>query len=200
MTRHEIYDHLAQVYLGKSRKNKEDEVKRQRQFNSWLFINVLITLIIFISAFYGLTAFLTKQGLSLKSSVLYSLHPGIIRLEYNFNHPFPPVKSFVLSIPKMDASKYGAIQFAVRGTEEGNPGILKVLITNRKNESAYYYLRGVDLHWQKITIPLAEFEDITDWANLKEVSFILESWNVHKNKGMILIDDVNFRMAKMGDQ
>jgi len=200
MTRHEIYDHLAQVYLGKSRKNKEDEVKRKRQFNSWLLINALITLIIFGSVFYGLTAFLTKQGLSLKSNVLYSLHPGIIRLEYNFNQPFPPVQSFVLSIPKIDASKYGLLQFAVRGTLEGNPKLVKVIITNHKNETAYYYIKEITLDWQEVNIPLGEFKTISDWATLKDVSFTLESWNVQKDKGILLVDDVNFLMASVADK
>lgn len=63
---------------------------------------------------------------------------------------------------------------------------------NDKNETASYYIQGVDLSWQEYSIPFEEFQQITDWSNLTEVSFVLESWNVEKEKGLILIDDVRF--------
>ena len=75
MTRDDIYDHLAQVYLGKRSKN---DVKKEKQFNAWLVINILITVIIFTSAFYGLTAFLTHHNSNLQSRIIYSLLPGIM--------------------------------------------------------------------------------------------------------------------------
>ena len=37
MTRDEIYDHLAQVYLGK---RKEAEPRKKKHFHAWLAINV----------------------------------------------------------------------------------------------------------------------------------------------------------------
>ena len=144
MTRDDIYDHLAQVYLGK---RKESDHKKKRQFNAWLLINVFITVIIFASAFYGLTAFLTRRGLSLENSVIYSLHNGPIRIEYNLQQPYPPIENFTLNIPAIDVSKYKKIQFSIRGKEEGTPGIVKVVLKNQKNETAYYYVKGVDLKW-----------------------------------------------------
>ena len=68
MTRDDIYDHLAQVYLGK--RSKAD-IKKERQFNAWLVINIFITFIIFASAFYGLTAFLTQRNSSLQSRIIF---------------------------------------------------------------------------------------------------------------------------------
>ena len=50
MTRDDIYDHLAQVYLGK---RKEADDKKKKQFSAWLFINIVITVIIFASIFDG---------------------------------------------------------------------------------------------------------------------------------------------------
>ena len=93
MTRDEIYDHLAQVYLGKRDKIEE---KKKRQFNAWLVINIVITLVILISAFYGLTAFLTHRSDFLKNNVVFSLNNGPIRISYNLNSPYPQVKIFSL--------------------------------------------------------------------------------------------------------
>lgn len=189
MNRDEIYDHLAQVYLGKRSKAEE---KKKKQFHAWLTINIVITVIILASAFYGLTAFLKQKVSSFENSIIFSLHNGPSRMEYDFEDPFPPTKSFSLSIPKMDVTKYSKINFAIRAKEEGSPGIVKIILKNQKDETAYRYIQGIDLKWKEYSIPLEEFKQITDWTNLTEVTFILESWNVDKRKGMILIGDVSF--------
>lgn len=189
MNRDEIYDHLAQVYLGK--RSKADE-KKKKQFHAWLTINIVITVLILASAFYGLTAFLNQKSSSFEKNILFSLHNGPSRMEYNFEDPFPPTKAFSLSIPQMDVTKYSQIRFSVRAKEEGSPGILKIILKNQKNETAYRYIQGIDLKWKDFNIPLNEFKQITDWTNLTEVTFILESWNVDKKKGSILIGDVSF--------
>lgn len=187
MTRDDIYDHLAQVYLGK---RKESDHKKKRQFNAWLLINIIITAIIFGSAFYGLTAFLTKRSSSLQDNIIFALHHGPIQLEYNFKDSFHPDETFMLSIPQMDASKYKSLQFSIRAKEEGTPGVVKVILRNQKNEVAYYYAKGVGESWREFRVPLKEFRQITDWTNLTDLSFAVESWNVDQQKGLVLIDNV----------
>lgn len=189
MNRDEIYDHLAQVYLGKRGKT---EIKKKKQFNAWLVINIFITAIIFTSAFYGLTAFLTHHNSSLQSRIIYSLHNGPVRIEYDLTGSFPPVKTFAVNVPTVDASKYDKIQFAIRGKEEGVPGVVKVVVKNRLNEEASYYIQGVGLDWQEFSISLDEFEEITDWSNLIDISFVLESWNIDDKKGLVLIENLCF--------
>ncbi len=192
MTRDEIYDHLAQVYLGK---RKEAEPRKKKHFHAWLVINVLITLMIFSSVFYGLTAFLTRQS-SLRGNVLFALYNGLVRLEYNFDEDFSPVKTLLLSAPAIDASRYKNLQFSIRAKDPGNPSIVKVVVENHKNETASYYVQGIDYSWQDFRIPLHQFKQITDWTNLKTVSFVLESWNVGKKEGIILIDNICFSGEK----
>lgn len=190
MTREDIYDHLAQVYLGK-RKEVDTKKKKEKQFNAWLLINIVITLIIFASASYGLSAFLAQRGSSLQSSIIFSLHRGAIRLPYNFENSMHPIEAFSLSIPKVDVVKYRSIQFSIRAKEEGTPGVVKVVIRNAKNETSYYYIKNVGQSWKEFNIPLKEFKDITDWNSVIDLSFVIETWNVTKKKGLVLIDDVN---------
>ena len=193
MTRDEIYDHLAQVYLGKRDRAGE---KRKQQFNVWLVINCVITVIILASAFYGLTAFLTHRSDLLKNSVLFSLNNGPIRVSYDLHHPYPQIKTFVIKIPEMNVSKYDKLSFSIRGLEEGFPGVVKIILKNQKNETASFYAKDVRLKWQEIDIPFDEFIDMTDWTNLTELSFVLEAWNAEKKKGVILIDNVCFSSKK----
>lgn len=189
MRRDDIYDHLAQVYLGK---RKKEDKKRQKQFSAWLGINIAITVMIFASVFYGLTAFLTGQSRVLKNNIVYSLSRGIVRIEYDFKNEKQPVETFSLKMPKLDASKYKEIQFKVRAKEEGNPGIVKVTVTNRRNETSSFYVQGLTDSWDEFTIPLDKFKEITDWTSLKDINFVLESWNVNKPRGIILIDSIRF--------
>ncbi len=189
MTRDDIYDHLAQVYLGKRTKK---DIKKEKQFSAWLVINILITVVIFTSAFFGLTAFLTQRNSNLQSRIIFALSNGTIRIEYNFSDAFPPVKTFALDVPTVDAAKYGKIQFSIRGKEEGTPGIVKMMVKNQRGEESSYYIQGVGLDWQEFNIPLEEFQQITDWSSLTEISFVLESWNVDHDKGLVLIDNICF--------
>ncbi|MDP2653939.1 MAG: hypothetical protein Q8Q08_07910 [Candidatus Omnitrophota bacterium] len=191
MTRDEIYDHLAQVYLGK-KTGTTQALKKKEQFSAWLLINIGITVVIFASSVYGLTAFLTKRGGAFQDKIIYALHHGPIRVTYNLNYPFPPVKTFSLSVPEMNASKYRTLQFSIRGMDDGWPGIVRVEMKNRKNEVDSVIIKDVRLDWNAVRIPLDEFEQITDWSNVSDVSFILESWNAQKKKGTVLIDDVCF--------
>lgn len=189
MTRDEIYDHLAQVYLGK--KNKATE-KRRQQFHSWLVINILIASIIFASAFYGFTAFLAHRGDTLQNRVIYALNNGPIRLNYNLVQPFPPVKTFSLSVPEVNVAKYSKLQFEVRGVDSGYPGVMRVEVRNQRGEVSSVILEGVKTDWKHFSISFDEFDKITDWSQIEEISFIIESWNAVKIRGTVLIDDICF--------
>ncbi|MEI7997994.1 MAG: hypothetical protein WCH62_00595, partial [Candidatus Omnitrophota bacterium] len=188
MTRDEIYDHLAKVYLGK-RQNVVEEKKKKTLNQSWLVINVGITAVILISTVYGFTAFLTRK-VSLKNEVFYSLNNNPIRITYDLNDPFPATKAFAITIPYKDVSKYNHLNLTIRGMIEAYPGIVKMIVGNERNEKATYYIQNVQGSWQKVSIPLEKL-NLTDWSTVTDVSFVLEAWNVDFKKGTVLIHDVS---------
>ena len=189
MTRDEIYDHLAKVYLGK-RQDVVEQKKKKTLNQSWLIINVVITAVILISTVYGFTAFLTRQ-VTFKNGVFYSLNNNPIRIVYDLNNPFPSTKIFSITIPNKDASKYSHLNLTIRGLGESYPGIVKMVIGNQRNEKATYYIQNVQGAWQKVSIPLGKL-NLTDWSTVTDVSFVLEAWNVDFKKGTVLIDDISF--------
>ena len=189
MTRDEIYDHLAQVYIGKKSKSEQE---RKKKFSAWLLINIVTTVVIFASAFYGFTAFLAHHADSLHNKIIYSLNKGPIRIVYDLNYPHPSVKSFTLMPPSINSGKYKSVRFSIRGLEDGYPGIVRVEVRNKKNEVSSVLVQGVGLGWKKCLLPFEDFKEITDWSDVAEVSFILEAWNAEKKKGIILIDDICF--------
>lgn len=192
MTRDEIYDHLAQVYLGKKNiAEAAKPVKEKKQFSTWLVINILITVFIFATSFYGFTAFLTRRSDSLQNKIIYALNKGPIRVRYDLTYPHPQVKTFSIFVSDIDAEKYGYLEFSVRGME-GRPGTLRIEVTNKVNEISSVFVDQVGPDWSKKKISLKEFEQITDWSSVKEIQFVLESWNVASQKGLLMIDDVCF--------
>ena len=190
MTRDEIYDHLAKVYLGK-RENVSPKKNKPKPFNrSLLVINIVITAVITISTVYGFTAFLTRRA-GLKSQVFYALNNDPIRISYDLNDPYPATKTFSITIPNKDVSKYKVLNVSIRGMDGAYPGIVKVVVANQKNEQAIYYIQNVDTTWQKASIPFVKL-NLTDWTTITEVSFVLEAWNVDFRRGTLLIDGVSF--------
>jgi hypothetical protein len=190
MTRDEIYDHLAKVYLGK-RESVSPQKNRPKPMNrSLLVINIVITAVITISTVYGFTAFLTRRA-DLKSQVFYALNNNPIRMAYDLNDPFPATKTFSITIPNKDVSKYKNLNVSLRGMDGAYPGIVKVVVANQKNEQAIYYIQNVQTNWQNASIPFEKL-NLTDWTTISEVSFVLEAWNVDFRRGTLLIDGVSF--------
>ena len=189
MTRDEIYEHLAKVYLGK--RESVAETKKKKAVNkSWLVINISITAVIVISTVYGFTAFLTRRG-DLQNQVFYALNNNPLRIVYDLNEPYPSAKTFAITLPGKDASKYSKLNLTIRGMNGAYPGIVKLTVSNAKNEKATYYIKNVDADWKKISVPFENL-NLTDWTTVREVAFVLEAWNVDFRRGTVLIDDVSF--------
>ena len=188
VTRDEIYEHLAKVYLGKRESVAPQKPKKTNQ--SWLVINIVITAVILISTMYGFTAFLTHKA-GLKNQVFYALNNNPIRISYDLNDPFPSTKKFAIAIPQKDATKYNHLRLSIRGMNGAYPGIVKLIVSNQKHEKATYYVQDVGNDWKNVSIPFERL-NLTDWTNISEVAFVLEAWNVDFRKGTVLIDDLSF--------
>ncbi|MDE2231474.1 MAG: hypothetical protein KGJ95_05360 [Candidatus Omnitrophica bacterium] len=190
MTRDEIYDHLAKVYLGKREGVSQKKGRPKKANRPLLVINIVITLVIVLSMVYGFTAFLARRD-DLKSQIFYALNNEPIHIDYNLNDPYPETKTFSIDIPNKDVSKYSALNVSLRGMDGAYPGIVKVVVANQKNERATYYIQNVGSKWQKTSIPFDKL-NLTDWTTITSVSFVLEAWNVDFRRGTLLIDGVSF--------
>lgn len=189
MTKEEIYEHLAQVYLGKRAPEKKD---LSSHFSAQRMGKIILLILIINLAFYSLTAFLSQRKEFLRGNIVFALNNSPIRLRYNFNEPYPQVKDFTLPIPKTDIAKYNTLNFAVRGMEQGYPGIIKVSVRNARNETSFVYVDDVNVRWKRVSVAFEDFKEITDWSTATEISFVLEAWNVSRRRGGILIDEISF--------
>ena len=190
MTRDEIYDHLAQVYLGK-REQVKVEPPKPRIPSAWLVINGVITALILASMVYGLTAFLANHDDLLKSRVIYSLNNSPIRLSYNVGAGLPQTKDLSIALPSVDVTKYSRLNLTVKASGGGNPGMVKIVLTNSLAERATYYLQGIKPRWQDYSIAFDQL-NLTDWKSLKDISFVVEAWNADRAEGTVFIDNISF--------
>jgi len=188
MTHDEIYDHLANVYLGK---RENVEVKKKKSSSVWLAINIVITVLILTSVIYGFTAFLTRHDDILKSRVIYALNNSPIRLTYNVGDGYPQAKNLSIDLPTVDAAKYKRLNLTVKALGGGNPGMVKVVLTNARNEQAAYYLQGIRTKWQDYSIGFDQL-NLNDWSTISELSFVVEAWNAQKADGTVFIDNISF--------
>ena len=187
-SKEEIYEHLAKVYLGKQKKSYRHKKKHFEP----QFVNRAAAVLVIVSCILGFSAFLIKHNGFAANSVIYSLNQRPLRISYDLSEPFPQIYSFAIPVPRINISKYSSVSFAIRAIKNSAPGTIKIVIKNKKQESSFYFLKQIGGNWNKVTIPLSEFKDTSDWSNVTDVSFVFEAWNVEKPKGVVLIDDLCF--------
>lgn len=191
MTRDEIYDHLAQVYLGK--RESVVEVKKPIQKQKpyvWFVMNIGITVVVLLSVVLGLTAFLTQRNDVLKSKIVYALNNSPLRLSYIVGGEYPHVKKLTIDIPSSDVSDFSKVNVSLKSMKDA-PGILKMVLTNAREEQAVYYLKGIDQKWRDFSVSFEEL-NLSDWKSLKNISFVVEAWNASSQQGVVLIDNISF--------
>ena len=189
MTKEEIFDHLADVYLGKKK-------KKRKAFNATeilLFVNIIVIAVCVVyfaaSSFYR---FKERKPKNSDTSLALALNYYPLHLTYNFSPQKPQVENFSMHLGAKALDAYNYLGFSIKGSPKGYPRIIKVGIENAKREKSYFYYNGIEPSWKEVVIPLSEFKEITDWSRVEKVSFVLEAWNVDMGKGMVVVDDVCF--------
>ena len=196
MTKEEIYEHLAKVYIGKKKKKKK---KDNLLIKSLFFISLLFCISVFFFIVTG-SNFSPKIGIQGKGellSVMLGNYP--LRLAYNFNKDNPQIQNFSMPLPNLDLRDFDSLIFSIRGFEGKIPRLLKIVLENKKKETSRFYFDNISSRWKKTVVPLSEFKEITDWSNIMKVSFVFEAWNIDSEKGKVLIDGVSFASKKRGN-
>lgn len=196
MRNKEIYERIADTYLGKNNNKKNNsQRKNKRWFISLTVINVLILFTVFFLYKFVLSNPRVKEGANNKTSaavyILSQRYP--IRLTYDLNPPRLGIKNFTFSLPLVDAGRFSFLKLRVRGDANfGFSALLKIDLKNQRSEKDSYYLKGISDRWQDFSIGLSEFKNITDWSNIAELSFVFEDWNVSEKTGILYIDNIRF--------
>ena len=116
-----------------------------------------------------------------------------MKLDYSVDSPNPAYNGFWMMFPNLDASKYDAINFWVKGDPQaGYTTVFKIELKNSDKQTGRYYVSSVSDQWQEISIPLTEFKGLIDKTSLTEFVIVFEDRMASNKKGVLYIDDIRF--------
>jgi hypothetical protein len=98
---------------------------------------------------------------------------------------------YSINLNKLDFARVKALGFSLRKANFKDNIILKVVLTNSAREQSVIYINEMPSYrWKDYKINLTEFKDISKWAEMSELSFIVETGLVQKDNGIVYIDNV----------
>jgi hypothetical protein len=116
-----------------------------------------------------------------------------LRLIYSVASKNPAYGGLWLRLQNLDASKYDALRFRVRGdTGMGFTSTFKVELKDAVDQSSHAYVRSVTGEWQDIALPLSSFEGMANARKLKELVIVIEDTTATAKQGVLYFDDMRF--------
>jgi hypothetical protein len=186
MNKHDIYEHLAEIYLDASPKRKTNKKVRAELYKNLFLLGI---------AFLFVVAFIVAVGISNKNTFRFSELALVVTPEpLKINFHFDPAKKeiFTFNLNNLNLSKYKSLGFSLKKINFNDKISLRVEFTTPFKERSEVYVKDVPYHWKDYKISLAEFQKISDWTEMQSLAFIVEQWNTKENKGVVYIDNVRF--------
>lgn len=184
MEKHDIYEHLAKIYLdASSTKTKKQTAKPH------LVRNLFVMGVVMIAGLSGALALNLNRPHARQegSELALVLAPGLIKINFNFD----PAKkeTYSLDLKNLDMNNFKKIVFSAKKKTNDNLA-LRVEFMNVYKEKAEVYLKDISAQWKEYSIDLAEFKSISDWSGMKQIMFSIEEWNSREKSGTIYIEDM----------
>ena len=187
--RKQINEHLSNIYFSNNKKPR----KGPKEPKSFFRLCVLIASFIFFvtgSLFFVNSRILYKNKSRTDKYIVY----GIIKLNYNFTKGSPKKEKISMDLANLDVRGFKNFEFSIRKLSESYQQNLSIelAIENYFNEKSDYFITLNTNNWQRFKIGLSDLRGITDWSNLKSLSFKLDEYNAQSRSGTVLIDEICF--------
>ena len=115
-----------------------------------------------------------------------------LRLDYDVDSPNPAYNGFWMKLQDADLTSYSKLSFYVKGDPvRGHTTSAKLELKNGK-EVGHYTFSGITGDWQLVTIPLSEFEGITDWSSMSEFVVVFDDVTATSKIGTLYLDEISF--------
>jgi len=186
MEKQDIYEHLAEIYLDASlTKKKKPRGWTIKSIAGWAAAAVVIGLV-----FLTFSVPHKKPPVSENALLLSSNNP--VKINYNFTPGSKELSSLFLN--NLNLHTFKSLAFAARSdAPSGSMPAIAVEIENKTGEKTLVYVRDAGRKWQQYVIPFSDFKPaISDWTQVKSLSFIVEEWNSPRKKGVVYIDNIRF--------
>jgi len=182
MDKKDIYEHLAKIYLDASSNKKKKRID-PRVLKS---LTLAALAVIFFSV-TGLVVNLNKK-LPQNSQIALYLHPEIAKINFNFQ----PAKKevYAIALNSLNLSHYKSLAFSVKKNNPRDTVSLRVEFTNIFKERSYIYVKDIPSRWGEYIMRFDSFDGITDWSEMKELSFAVEEWNAREDKDVVYLENI----------
>ncbi len=185
MEKNEVYDYLAKIYFAK----KADKKEERRSYRFLLFLIPVIIIILWGYVFFN---YPVRQAEPKTRSLYLSGASSLIQLQYDFAGSNIKKAGWTITFPDLNVRGFQNLTFEARHLKKESPVNLRVEVANKLNEVSQIYVNDIAGKWARHSINLTDFKEITDWQNLKSLSFIAEEWNVSDKEDIIYIDTIRF--------
>ncbi|MFH1578114.1 MAG: hypothetical protein ABIC18_03475 [Candidatus Omnitrophota bacterium] len=186
MHRKEVYEHLAQIYLGASNNKRKTPIQRAPLFK-YLFA---LSLIVIASLVFVLGNVSRNQRPAVNKEIALVIEPGLTQMNFDFNLAKKEILRFDLA--GLNLAEYESLKFLARKVDVSGNLHLHLGLRNRLGESSEFYLKDISGQWHDFKIALADFKGITEWSDMAELEFVIEAWNTNAKNGKLYIDTVRF--------
>ena len=120
-----------------------------------------------------------------------------LRIIYSVQSSNPAFGGLWMRLQNLNASKFDNLAFRVRGDPAmGFTTVFKVELKDALDQPSYHYVRTVTDQWQDVTIPLDQFQGVTNFNQLKEFVITIEDTTATVKRGVIYLDDVRFTKSQ----
>ena len=116
-----------------------------------------------------------------------------LKIDYDVDSPNPAYNGFWMKLQGSNVSSYAKLTFYIKG--DGPRGFtpqIKLELKNGQQEVGRYLLTGITEEWQQVTIPLSEFQGVTDWSGMTEFVIVFDDLTSTKKVGTIYVDEIAF--------
>jgi len=186
MDKKEIYEHLANIYLDAS--SKSSKKKHKLKSYSKPVKNLIIAAIVLFSFLGSGIVYYNINNRAQDAQIALFLYQDTLKINFNFD----PAKkeTFSLNLKQLNLAKYKSLAFASRKTNPKDVISLRVEFTNRFNEKSEVYIKDISNKWTNHNIDFLRFAKISDWRQMKTLSFSIEEWNAREKSGIVYLDNI----------
>ncbi|MBL0058790.1 MAG: hypothetical protein IPP35_06720 [Elusimicrobia bacterium] len=155
---------------------------------------------VFCNADYDDKVFFGAAGRSLRLDYKIDSQRENVKVPTNYSVSNPATKDnqafngYYSLFPPQDLTNYTHLIFWVKGdADKGFTRSFKIELKDGQNTAyAGYRVTGITDQWRRYAVPLREFRDIKDWANVKELVFVFAQGDVTRKDGTLYLDDFYF--------
>lgn len=192
MIEKESLEKIARTFFGKP---KRDKLKLKILL--FLIIFILSVLIVINLSSRFISRLSAERKIKPKIEILtFNLGRDLIRINYNFIDIPLKTETYSIDLAGLNIIEFNRLEFSCRKAKQKGEIFLKVELENSLKERSHFYIPGIKNRWQLMGVDLSEFKEINDWSNIKNLSFVIEEWNVQEKRDTVYIDEIRFKKER----